>query len=155
MTAADAATTAGGQALTFRLGSEDYGIDILRVQEIKGYSAITPIPNTPVYLRGMMNLRGAVIPVIDLRLKFGATEAPCDRFTVVIVANVGTRTVGLVVDAVSDVIDLVADNTQPPPDLGHSIDTSYLVSVTRIGERLISLLNIEAIVGADVGVVAA
>lgn len=137
------------QYLTFALGGEEYGVDILRVQEIKGYSAVTPIPNAPAYVKGVMNLRGTVVPVFDLRLKFGMDAREFDRFTVIVVVNVDTRVVGLVVDGVSDVLDFSADAVEPAPDLGASVDTSLIQGIARNQDRLITLLDIDPIVGAD------
>ncbi len=135
------------QYLTFSLGDEEYGIEILRVQEIKGYSAVTPIPNTPRYIKGVMNLRGTVVPVVDLRLKLGMPDAEYNRFTVVIMVTVGERVVGLVVDAVSDVFDIAAADIVPAPDMGAGVDTSFLTGMAKSEDRLISLLAIERIVG--------
>jgi purine-binding chemotaxis protein CheW len=142
-------TEATSQYLTFALGQEEYGIDILRVQEIKGFSAVTPIPNSPAYVKGVMNLRGTVVPIFDLRLKFGMESQAYDRFTVIVVVNVGERIVGLVVDAVSDVLDIGNDSIEPAPDLGASIDTSVLQGIARNQDRLISLLAIDQVVGTD------
>ena len=137
------------QYLTFRLGQEEYGIEILRVQEIKGYSAITPIPNTPMHVKGVMNLRGTVVPVMDLRVRFGLAEGVLDRFTVVIMVTAGSRVVGLVVDAVSDVLDIEASDMVPAPEMGQSVDTSFLTGMAKSEERLISLLAIDRVVGFD------
>src|ERR1700689_2004331 len=101
------------QYLTFTLGREEYGIEILKVQEIKGYSAITPIPNTPAHVKGVMNLRGTVIPVVDLRSKFAMEAVEYTKFTVIIVASVGEKIVGIVVDAVSDVLTVSRGNIRP------------------------------------------
>ncbi len=147
--AATAAPPDTHQYLTFRLGQESYGIEILRVQEIKGYSAITPIPNTPPHIKGVMNLRGTVVPVMDLRVRFGLAEGVLDRFTVVIVVTAGTRIVGLVVDAVSDVLDIEASDVVPAPEMGQSVDTSYLTGMAKSEDRLISLLAIDRVVGID------
>lgn len=136
-----------GQYLTFSLGDEEYGIEILRVQEIKGYSAVTSIPNTPRYIKGVMNLRGTVVPVLDLRLKLGMPDAEYNRFTVVIMVTVGARVVGLVVDAVSDVFDVAAADVVPAPEMGAGVDTSFLTGMAKSEERLISLLAIDRIVG--------
>ncbi len=138
------------QFLTFSLGQEEYGIEILRVQEIKGYTAITPIPNTPNHIKGVMNLRGTVIPVVDLRIKFGLADAEVNRFTVVIVVTVGDRVVGLVVDAVSDVLDVAASELVPAPEMGAGVDTSFLTGMAKSEDRLISLLAIERVVGEQV-----
>src|SRR6187399_2690041 len=105
MTQALHAALAGGQFLTFQLGPEMFGLEILRVQEIKGYSPVTPIPNAPPHVKGVMNLRGAVVPILDMRCKFGMAEAAYTKFTVIIVVTVGAKVIGLVVDAVSDVLD--------------------------------------------------
>jgi purine-binding chemotaxis protein CheW len=142
-------TADSNQFLTFSLAEEEYGLEILRVQEIKGYSKVTPLPNTPPEVRGVMNLRGTVVPIIDLRARFGLREAAYDRFTVIIVVTVGTKVVGLVVDAVSDVLNVGAREVVPAPDLGVGVDTSYLTGIARTGERLVSLLNIDRLVGRD------
>jgi purine-binding chemotaxis protein CheW len=138
------------QYLTFTLGQQEYGIEILRVQEIKGYSTITSIPNMPHHIRGVMNLRGTVVPVVDLRAKFGMSETEYTRFTVIIVVTVGERVVGLVVDGVSDVLDVAATEVVPTPDMGAGIDTSFLRGMAKTGDRLVSLLAIERVIGVDV-----
>jgi len=137
----------GSQFLTFQLANEEYGLEILRVQEIKGFSKITPLPNTPSEVKGVMNLRGAVVPIIDLRTRFGLPNTDYDRFTVIIVVTVGTKVVGLVVDAVSDVLNVAAGEMVSTPDLGPGVDTSYLTGIARNGERLVSLLNIDRLIG--------
>ena len=137
----------GSQFLTFQLANEEYGLEILRVQEIKGYSKITPLPNTPVEVKGVMNLRGAVVPIIDLRCRFGLPTVDYDRFTVIIVVTVGPKVVGLVVDAVSDVLNVPAKEVVATPDLGPGVDTSFLTGIARNGERLVSLLNIDRLIG--------
>ena len=136
------------QFLTFRLQDEEYGLEILRVQEIKGYSKITPLPNTPREVKGVMNLRGTVVPVLDLRARFGLRETEYTPFTVIIVVTVGTKIVGLVVDAVSDVLNVDPKEVVPTPDLGSGVDTSFLTGIARSGERLVSLLNIDRLVGS-------
>ncbi|AWM36640.1 Chemotaxis protein CheW [Gemmata obscuriglobus] len=140
-----------GQFLTFCLADEEYGLEILRVQEIKGYSKVTPLPNTPPEVKGVMNLRGTVVPIIDLRTRFGLDQAEYTRFTVIIVVTVGTKVVGLVVDAVSDVLNVDAKELVPTPDLGSRVDTTFLTGIARNGERLVSLLNIDRLVGATTG----
>lgn len=137
----------GSQYLTFRLADEEYGLEILRVQEIKGYSKVTPLPNTPPEVRGVMNLRGAVVPILDLRTRFGLAGAEYTRFTVIIVVTVGAKIVGLVVDAVSDVLNVAASEVVPTPDLGAGVDTSYMTGMARTGDRLITLLNVNRLVG--------
>lgn len=139
----------GNQFLTFKLHEEEYGVEILRVQEIKGFSRITPIPNTPSYIRGVMNLRGTVVPIVDLRIKFGMPQAECNQFTVIIVVTVGTKVVGLVVDAVSDVLNIVKSEIESAPELGGCIDTSFMTGMAKAGEKLITLLNIDRLVGVS------
>ncbi|MEI9976932.1 MAG: chemotaxis protein CheW [Ignavibacteriota bacterium] len=137
------------QYLSFALGDEQYGIEILRVQEIKGYSGITPIPNTPPHIRGVMNLRGTVIPVVDLRSKFHLEARAYDKFTVIIVVTVGARIIGLVVDAVSDVLDISRADIRPAPELGHREDTRFISGMVHVGERLVVLLDIATLLAED------
>jgi purine-binding chemotaxis protein CheW len=136
-----------GQFLTFMLGQEEYGIEILAVQEIRGYGAVTPVPNAPGYVRGVMNLRGTIIPVIDLRRRFGLAEAEFNRFNVIVVVTVGTKVMGLVVDAVSDVLNLPADSVQPPPDFGEAAGGTAVCGMARAGDKVVLLLDIERILG--------
>jgi len=137
------------QYLTFALGQQSYGVEILRVQEIKGYTAITPVPRMPAHVKGVMNLRGTVVPVVDLRARFGMPAEDYTRFTVIIVVNVGERIAGLVVDAVSDVLDVDASEIVPAPDMGRGTDNSLLAGMAKAGDRLISLLTIDRVVGFD------
>jgi purine-binding chemotaxis protein CheW len=137
----------GGQYLTFTLGQEEYGVEILRVQEIKGYSAVTPIPNTPAYVRGVMNLRGAIIPVMDLRMKFGMPEAEYTPFTVIIVVTVGAKTMGVIVDSVSDVLIIGKGDVQPTPDFGGTVDAGFIHGIARAGEKLVALLDLDRALG--------
>jgi purine-binding chemotaxis protein CheW len=137
------------QFLTFALGGEDFGIRILQVQEIKCLSRITPIPNTPRHVKGVLNLRGTVVPIVDLRAKFGLEEIEYNRFTVIIVVNVGRRVLGLVVDAVSDVLNVADSDLQAAPELGGNVDLSFVTGMARSGDRLITLLDIERLVGQE------
>jgi purine-binding chemotaxis protein CheW len=137
------------QYLSFALGEEQYGIEILRVQEIKGYSGITPIPSTPGHIRGVMNLRGTVIPVVDLRAKFQLETHSYDKFTVIIVVTVGARIIGLVVDAVSDVLDISRTEIRPAPELGQHTDTRFISGMVHVGEHLVVLLDIAALLAGD------
>lgn len=141
--------TDGSQYLTFSLGEEEYGVEILKVQEIKGYSAITPIPNTPPYIKGVMNLRGAIIPVVDLRGKLGMAETTYNQFTVIIVVTVGTKIMGLIVDAVSDVLNIPKSDVQATPDFGSQVDVRFINGMAKAGEKLIVLLDIDKILGSD------
>ncbi len=147
-----ATTAVGGeraQYLTFTLGNEEYGVEILRVQEIKGYSSVTPIPNSPAWVKGVMNLRGTVVPVFDMRLKFRMDVREYDRFTVIVVVNVGSRVVGLIVDSVSDVLDFDVATIELAPDLGAAVDTSTIQGIARNGDRLVTLLDIDRVVNMD------
>jgi purine-binding chemotaxis protein CheW len=144
-------TTDGNQYLTFTLGAEEYGVEILKVQEIKGYSAITPIPNTPAYVKGVMNLRGSIIPIVDLRAKLAMAEAAYNQFTVIIVVRVGSKTVGLVVDAVSDVLSIPAQDVQATPDFGAQVDARFISGMAKAGDRLVVLLDIDKVLGAELG----
>jgi purine-binding chemotaxis protein CheW len=139
------------QFLTFALGDEEYAVDVLRVQEIKGYSAVTPIPNAPHFIRGVMNLRGAVVPVIGLRETFGLAPMPYDTFSVIVVLTVGSRVIGLLVDSVADVVELEMDQIEMPPELGDRVDTSYISGVVHVGDKFTLVLSIEKILsGADI-----
>jgi len=138
-----------GQFLTFTLQNEEYGIEILKVQEIKGFSKITPIPNAPPFVRGVMNLRGTVVPIIDLRARFSMTEKDYDQFTCIIVVNVGTRVVGLVVDTVSDVLNIPNDAIADPPELTSSGDGSCITGMGKLGERIVMLLDTGRLVGVE------
>ena len=139
----------GSQYLTFTLDQEEYGVEILKVQEIKGYSAITPIPNTPSYIKGVMNLRGTIIPVVDLRSKFSLQEAEYNRFSVIIVVTVGTKVMGLVVDAVSDVLNIPNADLQAPPDFGAQVDIAFIKGMTKAGEKLVILLDLDEVLGGE------
>ncbi len=138
-----------GQFLTFTLQNEEYGIEILKVQEIKGFSKITPIPNAPPFVRGVMNLRGTVVPIIDLRARFSMTEKDYDQFTCIIVVNVGTRVVGLVVDTVSDVLNIPNDSIADPPELASVGDSSCITGMGKLGERIVMLLDTGRLVGVE------
>jgi purine-binding chemotaxis protein CheW len=135
------------QFLTFTLGREEFGFDLLKVQEIRGYTPITPLPNTPPHVRGVMNLRGTVVPVIGLREKFGMPAIAYDKFTVIVVVSVGAKVVGLVVDAVSDVLDLGPDAIEPPPEVGGGLDTSFITGMAKAGSRLLILVDIDRMLG--------
>ena len=131
------------EALVFELGGEQYGVDILKVQEIRGYDKVTPIPRAPDYLKGVINLRGSVVPVVDLRVKFGLAEPRYDAFTVMVVMRIGARIIAAVVDAVSDVVQLSASDIKAAPSFGSLIDSSFIAGVATGGERMVLLLDIE------------
>ncbi|MCL4747192.1 MAG: chemotaxis protein CheW [Burkholderiaceae bacterium] len=141
--------------LTFRLGAEEYGIDILKVQEIRGYEQPTRIANAPPFVKGIVNLRGVIVPIVDLRIRFGLGTAQYDAFTVVIVLNVAGRVVGVVVDSVSDVLELAADQVRDAPLISAVVDNGYIVGLGTVGERLLILLDIERlVVSPDMAIVA-
>ena len=143
-----------GEYLTFRLGTEEYGIDILRVQEIRSYEQPTRIANAPAFLKGVVNLRGVIVPIIDLRLKLNCETAEYNHFTVVIVLNVRGRVVGTVVDSVSDVLQLGGDTIRPAPATNATIDTSFITGIASVGDRMLILMDIEALMSsADMGLI--
>jgi purine-binding chemotaxis protein CheW len=127
------AISQGGEFLTFRLGAEEYGIDILRVQEIRSYEQPTRIANAPAFIKGVVNLRGVIVPIIDLRLKLGCESVEYNTFTVVVVLNVQGRVVGAVVDSVSDVLELSKDQIKPAPHMSSSVDASFITGIGTIG----------------------
>jgi len=130
--------------LTFKLGSEEYGIEILKVQEIRGYEQVTRIANAPEFIKGVVNLRGTIVPIVDMRIKFNLGEANYDQFTVVIILNVASRVVGMVVDSVSDVIQLAAEQIRAAPDFSAStFDTQYITGLGALDERMLILVDIE------------
>jgi len=129
--------------LSFRLGAEEYGIEILKVQEIRGWEPPTVIANTPPFIKGVINLRGVIVPIVDLRLKFNLGEAKYDQFTVVIILSVAKRVVGAVVDAVSDVITLSSQQIKPAPEFGAALDTRFITGLGTVDERMLILLDIE------------
>ena len=144
--------------LSFKLGAEEYGIDILRVQEIRGYEQPTRIANSPVFIKGVVNLRGVIVPIVDMRVRFGLDEVKYDSFTVVIILNVAGRTVGMVVDSVSDVLELPGDAIKAAPEFSGAIDASYITGLGTIKqgetERMLILMDIEALMKSpDMGLI--
>jgi purine-binding chemotaxis protein CheW len=152
-----AATAAGvSEFLTFKLGGEEYGIDILKVQEIRCYEAVTRIANAPAFIKGVVNLRGVIVPIVDLRVKFALGEARYDTFTVVIILNVAGRVVGAVVDSVSDVMELGEGHVKPAPEFNSLLDAGYIMGLGTVqsgeGERLLILVDIERLMSSpDMG----
>jgi purine-binding chemotaxis protein CheW len=155
-------TSQGGEYLTFRLGAEEYGIDILRVQEIRSYEPPTRIANAPPFIKGVVNLRGVIVPIIDLRLKLGCETAEYNTFTVVVVLNVRGRVVGAVVDSVSDVLELSKDNIKPSPEMSTSMDANYITGIGTLksghgeteSERMLILMDIEGLMcSSDMGLI--
>jgi purine-binding chemotaxis protein CheW len=144
---------ASRQYLTFALAGEEYGVDILRVQEIRGWEPVTRVPNTPRCVRGVLNLRGAIVPVLDLRQRFGLPEQPCGPDTVVIVLRSqlagAERSVGIVVDAVSDVLSAGGDEVRPPPDFGPRVPTEDLCGLFAVGSKMITVIDADRVVRVD------
>jgi len=140
---AGAAEAGGREFLTFRLGAEEYAIEILKVQEIRGWETPTAIANTPEFIKGVINLRGIIVPIVDLRLKFRLGQAQYDEFTVVIILSVARRVIGIVVDAVSDVITLLPAQMRPAPEFGAALDTRFITGLGTVGERMLILTDIE------------
>jgi purine-binding chemotaxis protein CheW len=152
--AGSVASRMANEFLTFRLGQEEYGIEILKVQEIRGYDSITQIANAPEFIKGVVNLRGIIVPIIDMRIKFRLGNANYDQFTVVIILNVAGRVMGIVVDGVSDVISLEAEQMRPTPGFGSVIDTEYIMGLGTVDERMLILIDIEKLMSSsDMGLV--
>lgn len=150
----DATTTGAREYLTFRLDQEEYGIDILKVQEIRGYEPPTRVAEAPNFIKGVVNLRGTIVPIVDMRLKFNCAQAEYNSFTVVIVLNLRNRIVGIVVDSVSDVMELPAENIKSAPDLDSGIDSAAVLGLGSLGDRMLILLDIERLMSAsDMGLV--
>ncbi|HEU4846525.1 MAG TPA: chemotaxis protein CheW [Burkholderiaceae bacterium] len=139
---------AGREFLAFTLGSEEYGIDILKVQEIRGYETVTRIANAPEFIKGVINLRGIIIPVVDMRIKFRLGEPVYDQFTVVIILNIGGRVVGMVVDSVSDVTTLTPDQVKPAPEMGTAFSSAYMIGLGTIDERMLILVDINKLMSS-------
>lgn len=135
--------------LTFTLGNEEYAVEILRVQEIRGYDAVTAIANTPDFIKGVINLRGTIVPIVDLRIKFQVGTPSYDQFTVVIIVNIGARTIGMVVDTVSDVATLSAEQLKPPPAFGGALDTRYISGIGALDEHMLILVDIERLLMSE------
>jgi len=131
------------QFLTFRLDEQEYGLELFKIQEIRGYAPVTPIPNVPAHVRGVMNLRGTVLPVVDLRMKFHLPLVEYNKFTVIVIAVVAGKMVGLLVDAVSDVLNVAPDQLRAAPDFGASVDTQFINGVFQTREHLAVALNLE------------
>lgn len=140
--------------LTFTLGAEEYGIDILKVKEIRGYDAVTRIANSPEYIKGVINLRGTIVPIVDMRIRFNLGSVEYNQFTVVIILNVAGRMVGMVVDSVSDVITLGPEQVKPAPEFGAALDTQYIIGLGTVEERMLILVDIEKLMtGRDMDLV--
>ncbi|MBC7786169.1 MAG: chemotaxis protein CheW [Methylophilaceae bacterium] len=135
--------------LTFVLGEESYGIEILKVQEIRGYDAVTKIANTPSFIKGVVNLRGLIVPIVDLRIKFHLGKVEYNELTVVIILNLGGRVVGMVVDGVSDVMNLQSNQIRTVPEIVSSIDTKYITGLATVDEKMFILVDIEQLMNSQ------
>ncbi|NIG12772.1 chemotaxis protein CheW [Pantoea sp. Cy-640] len=144
-----AGETVGQEFLVLTLGDEEYGIDILKVQEIRGYDQVTRIANTPEFIKGVTNLRGVIVPIIDLRVKFSQPDVEYNENTVVIVLNLEHRVVGIVVDGVSDVLSLTQDQIRPAPEFAVTMSTEYLTGLGALGERMLILVDIEKLLSSE------
>jgi purine-binding chemotaxis protein CheW len=137
------------QFITFTLGAEEYGVDIMVVREIKGWTETTALPKAPPYVRGVINLRGIIVPIVDMRIKFALGEPRYDQFTVVIILSIAGRVVGMVVDSVSDVTTLAPQQIKPAPEMGTVLNSDYLVGLGTLGERMLILLDIERLMSSE------
>jgi purine-binding chemotaxis protein CheW len=144
-----AADAEGREFLTFRLSAEEYAIEILKVQEIRGWEVPTAIAGTPAFIKGVINLRGTIVPIVDLRLKFGLAKADYDEFTVVIILSFARRVVGVVVDAVSDVTILTSQQIRPAPEFGGSLDTRFITGLGTLEDRMLILVDIERLMTSE------
>jgi purine-binding chemotaxis protein CheW len=144
----------GKEYLTFTLGNEEYGIDILKVQEIRSFERVTHIVNSPDFIKGVINLRGVIVPIVDLRLKFNLGEAEFTSFTAVVILNVAGRVVGVVVDSVSDVVHLANEQVKPPPQFSSVLDVQFIEGLTAIDDRMVIIMDIESLMtGQDMALV--
>jgi len=149
-------TIAAHEFLAFTLGKEEYGIHILKVQELRGYEEPTRIANAPDFIKGVVNLRGIIVPIVDMRIKFNLGTPTYDQFTVVIILNINGRVVGMVVDSVSDVITLSPDQVKPAPEMGTALNTDYLIGLGTIDQRMLILVDIDKLMSsAEMGLIEA
>lgn len=145
----DIEPTSDSEVLSFRLGREEYAISTLKVQEIRGYEQPTRMATAPDYLKGVINLRGHIVPIVDMRIKFGLSEPVYDAFTVVIILNIANHVIGMVVDSVSDVVTLSEDQIRPAPEMAATLDGNCLRGLGTIGERMLILLDIDRLMQSD------
>jgi len=134
--------------LAFTLGQEEYGVDIQKVQELRGYDTVTRIANAPEHIKGVVNLRGIIVPIVDMRIKFNLGTPSYDQFTVVIILNIASRVMGMVVDSVSDVITLNPEQVRPAPEMGALLDTEYLIGLGTLDERMLILVDIDKLMSS-------
>ncbi len=153
---AGSAQSVSGQYLSLRLGNEEYAIDILRVQEIRSYEVPTKMVNSPSFVKGVINLRGVIVPIVDLRLKLNLAKVEYNDFTVVIILNIGGMVVGAVVDGVSDVVTLQAEAIKPAPQFESALEARFIVGLATLGERMLIVMNMDALMSnSEMGMVAA
>ncbi|HJV80043.1 chemotaxis protein CheW [Noviherbaspirillum sp.] len=142
------------EVIAFTLGSEEYGIDIQRVQELRGYDAVTRLADAPDYIKGVVNLRGLIVPIVDMRIKFNIGTPTYDQFTVVIILNIAGKVIGMVVDSVSDVITLAGEEIKPAPDMGSTLNTDYLIGLGTRDDRMLILVDIDKLMsGSEIGLI--
>ena len=156
--AAGAKVSEAGELLTFVVDGQHYGVDILRVQEIRGWESVTRMPNTPEHVRGVLNLRGAIVPIIDLRIRLGMPTIDYEPTTVIVVLQVmggsSVRTMGIVVDAVSDVCAVSQGDVQDTPDFGAEVDTTFMRGIVSQGDELLVILDVDQLLGSDASAIA-
>ncbi len=148
-TSMNASEEGAAEFLAFTLGGEEYGINILRVQEIRGYEPVTRIANAPDFIKGVVNLRGTIVPIVDMRIKLSLGAATYDQLTVVIILNIAGRVVGMVVDSVSDVTTLTAEQVKPAPEISTSFDSDFLIGLGTLGERMLILVDIDKLMSSS------
>jgi purine-binding chemotaxis protein CheW len=137
------------EVLNFRLGAEEYGISIMKVQELRTYENVTRIANAPDFVKGVVNLRGVIVPIIDMRIRFNTGAAVYDEFTVVVILNIRNRVLGMAVDSVSDVVTLQEDQVRAAPEMGAAVDTDYLLGIGTVDERMLILLDIDQLLSSS------
>jgi purine-binding chemotaxis protein CheW len=153
-TAGHAVVPGSNEFLAFKLGTEEYGIEILKVQEIRGYESVTRIANAPEYIKGVINLRGIIVPIVDMRIRFNLGNASYDQFTVVIILNIHGRIMGIVVDSVSDVTTLTNDQIKPAPEMGSVLNAAYLIGLGSLENRMLILIDIDKLMSsAEMGLI--
>ena len=143
------AASENNEVLSFRLAKEEYAISILKVQEIRGYEEPTLLPSAPACIKGIQNLRGSIVPIVDMRILFNLGEPTYDQFTVVIVLNIKNHVIGMVVDSVSDVVTLLDEQIRPAPEMGSAADGDYITGLGRVGERMLIMLDIDQLMSSD------
>lgn len=153
-TTADAASHAPLEVLAFRLGDEEYGLSIQKVQELRGYDTVTRIANSPAFIKGVINLRGIIVPIVDMRIRFNLGTPTYDPLTVVVVLNIAGRTIGMVVDSVSDVITLSPEQIRPAPDMQGAMDSACIFGIGTIDERILILIDIDKLMSSPMGLLA-